>query len=89
MKHARSIRLHLHRRRTSSDWHPRNNRYRAEATARFRYGRRYLERKDRIAIDPVQLPLPGNEVDRNYFVPEDFVLFNGIRDAAPDGWEDI
>jgi serine/threonine-protein kinase HipA len=57
-----------------------------EATARFRYGRRYLERKDRIAIDPVQLPLPGNEGDRDYFAPEDFALFNGIRDAAPDGW---
>jgi serine/threonine-protein kinase HipA len=57
-----------------------------EATAHFRYGRRYLERKDRIAIDPVQLPLPGNDVDRDYFTPEGFVLFNGIRDAAPDGW---
>ena len=57
-----------------------------EATARFRYGRRYLERKDRMALDPVQLPLPGNDVDRDYFTPEDFVLFNGIRDAAPDGW---
>ncbi len=57
-----------------------------EAAARFRYGRRYLERKDRLAIDPVQLPLPGNDVDRDYITPEDFVLFNGIRDAAPDGW---
>lgn len=57
-----------------------------EATARFRYGRRYLQRKDRLAIDPIQLPLPAGDPDRVYTAPEDFVLFNGIRDAAPDGW---
>jgi serine/threonine-protein kinase HipA len=57
-----------------------------EATARFRYGRRYLQRKDRLAIDPIQLPLPEGDPDRDYMTPEDFVLFNGIRDAAPDGW---
>ncbi len=57
-----------------------------EATARFRYGRRYLQRKDRLAIDPIQLPLPDADPDRLYTAPEDFVLFNGIRDAAPDGW---
>jgi serine/threonine-protein kinase HipA len=57
-----------------------------EATARFRYGRRYLQRKDRLALDPVQLPLHEADVDRDYSAPEGFVLFNGIRDAAPDGW---
>lgn len=57
-----------------------------EETSRFRYGRRYLHRKDRIAIDPIQLPLPEDNPDRDYFAPEGFVLFNGIRDAAPDGW---
>ena len=57
-----------------------------EATARFRYGRRYLQRKDRLALDPVQLPLHDPEVEREYTTPEGFVLFNGIRDAAPDGW---
>jgi serine/threonine-protein kinase HipA len=57
-----------------------------EAAARFRYGRRYLQRKDRLAIDPIQLPLPDADPDRHYVTPEDFVLFNGIRDAAPDGW---
>ena len=57
-----------------------------EATARFRYGRRYLQRKDRLAIDPIQLPLPDADPNRLYTAPEDFVLFNGIRDAAPDGW---
>jgi serine/threonine-protein kinase HipA len=57
-----------------------------EATARFAYGRRYLERRDRLAIDPVQLPLHDANEDRKYVAPEGFVLFNGIRDAAPDGW---
>jgi serine/threonine-protein kinase HipA len=57
-----------------------------EATARFRYGRRYLQRKDRLTIDPIQLPLPDADPDRLYTAPEDFALFNGIRDAAPDGW---
>jgi serine/threonine-protein kinase HipA len=57
-----------------------------EATAGFRYGRRYLQRKDRLTIDPMQLPLPDADPDRLYTAPEDFVLFNGIRDAAPDGW---
>lgn len=57
-----------------------------EAGARFRYGRRYLERKDRLPIDPVQLPLPDPGVEREYSTEEGFILFNGIRDAAPDGW---
>src|SRR5437667_9825925 len=57
-----------------------------DATARFHYGRRYLQRKDRLAIDPVQLPLPEADADRDYLGPEGFILFNGIRDAAPDGW---
>jgi len=57
-----------------------------EAAARFRYGRRYLQRKDRVAIDPVQLPLHDYDAEREYTTPEGFALFNGIRDAAPDGW---
>lgn len=57
-----------------------------EATSRFRYGRRYLQRKDRLAIDPIQLPLHEADIDRDYTAPEGFVLFNGVRDAAPDGW---
>ena len=44
------------------------------------------QRKDRLAIDPIQLPLPDGDPDRDYVTPEDFVIFNGIRDAAPDGW---
>src|SRR5882672_5894287 len=57
-----------------------------EATSRFRYGRRYLQRKDRLAIDPIQLPLHEADIDRDYAAPEGFALFNGVRDAAPDGW---
>lgn len=57
-----------------------------ETTARFAYGRRYLQRKDRLAIDPVQLPLHESGIEREYVAPEGFMLFNGIRDAAPDGW---
>ncbi|CAN5167855.1 type II toxin-antitoxin system HipA family toxin [soil metagenome] len=52
----------------------------------FTYGRRYLERPDRIPIDPVQLPLPEPGRDVEIRTQEDFALFNGIRDAAPDGW---
>ena len=37
-----------------------------EATARFRYGRRYLQRKERLALDPVQLPLHDADTDRDY-----------------------
>lgn len=57
-----------------------------EAGARFRYGRRYLQRKDRLPIDPVQLPLTEPDDGREYVTEEGFALFNGIRDAAPDGW---
>jgi len=50
--------------------------------ARFRYGDRYLARKDAFPLDPVMLPLSPLELT----TPESFVLFNGLRDAAPDGW---
>ncbi|MEY8801991.1 type II toxin-antitoxin system HipA family toxin [Leisingera sp. XS_AS12] len=52
----------------------------SEAT--FAYGKRYLERANAIAIDPVQLPLTDDLIG----APADFSLFNGIRDAAPDAW---
>jgi serine/threonine-protein kinase HipA len=50
----------------------------------FDYGSRYLQRPDRVPVDPAALPLP----DRNgqFRTAEGFDLFNGIRDAAPDGW---
>jgi len=49
---------------------------------RFRYGDRYLERKDAIAFDPFRLPL-GDTV-------QEFTKLKGIpgavRDAGPDAW---
>jgi len=52
------------------------------ATAQFMYGKRYLERPDAVSIDPVQLPLQAGVIEAQ----QDFALFNGIRDAAPDAW---
>lgn len=49
---------------------------------RFRYGDRYLERKDAVALDPFRLPL-GNAI-------HEFTKLKGIpgavRDAGPDAW---
>ena len=49
---------------------------------RFRYGDRYLERKDAVAFDPFRLPL-GDTV-------HEFTKLKGIpgavRDACPDAW---
>ena len=53
-----------------------------ECMAKFKYERKYLERLDAVAIDPVQLPL----TEEPKYTDEDFSLFNGIRDAAPDAW---
>jgi serine/threonine-protein kinase HipA len=53
----------------------------------FQYGRRYLQRPDRVAVDPAALPLPEPDAaDQSFRTAQDFDLFNGIRDAAPDGW---
>ena len=54
--------------------------------ATFAYGRRYLERPDCIAVDPVSLPLHAASVQQTYRTEEGFAVFGGIRDAAPDGW---
>src|SRR5262245_17663404 len=55
--------------------------------ATFQYGARYLRRTDRVAVDPAALALPGPEDTPQIFrTAEGFDLFNGIRDAAPDGW---
>lgn len=52
------------------------------AVGRFRYGDRYLERTDAVALDPFRLPLT-----REVFA---FTALKGIpgavRDAAPDAW---
>lgn len=52
------------------------------STARFRYGRQYLQREDAISIDPMQLPL----LDKEFVTAPGFEIFNGIRDAGPDRW---
>jgi serine/threonine-protein kinase HipA len=52
----------------------------------FAYGRRYLERSDRIPVDPVSLPLHSPAISQTFRTEEGFAVFNGIRDAAPDGW---
>lgn len=54
--------------------------------AAFAYGRRYLERPDRIPVDPVALPLHDAGTSRTFRTEEGFAVFGGIRDAAPDGW---
>lgn len=55
--------------------------------ATFQYGARYLRRPDRVAVDPAALPLPETDAAPwTYRTAEGFDLFNGIRDAAPDGW---
>ena len=52
--------------------------------AAFAYGARYRERPDAVPIDPEMLPLDGTTGE--VLTDEGFELFNGIRDAAPDGW---
>ncbi|MDV3257054.1 MAG: HipA domain-containing protein [Sphingomonas sp.] len=56
------------------------------AFAIFAYGNRYLERFDRVPVDPVQLPLPEPGSSVAFRTETGFTVFNGIRDAAPDGW---
>lgn len=55
--------------------------------ATFQYGARYLRRPDRVPVDPAALALPDpDEAPQTFRSAEGFDLFNGIRDAAPDGW---
>lgn len=54
--------------------------------ATFAYGRRYLERPDRIPVDPITLPLHDAGTNQMFRTEEGFAVFGGIRDAAPDGW---
>ncbi|MBI5201472.1 MAG: type II toxin-antitoxin system HipA family toxin [Elusimicrobia bacterium] len=78
--------LYVYVRLNSEGWVPcgllqHDNRGRLSSSA-FRYGRKYLRRPGALAIDPIQLPLGESTYDS----PEGFALFNGLRDAAPDGW---
>lgn len=58
--------------------------------SRFRYGRRYAERKQCLALDPLTLALPGPGVDTERAPPAGrngaLAEFGVIRDAAPDRW---
>jgi len=55
--------------------------------ATFQYGARYLQRPNRVPVDPAALALPDPDAPAQTFrTAEGFDLFNGIRDAAPDGW---
>ena len=55
--------------------------------ATFQYGARYLRRPNRVPVDPAALALPDPDAATQTFrTTEGFDLFNGIRDAAPDGW---
>jgi len=56
--------------------------------SRFSYGNRYLERPDRIEVDPVSLTLRDVQAVRGVeiFPVNQLTEFGGIRDAAPDAW---
>ena len=49
---------------------------------RFRYGNRYLERKEAIALDPVNLPLAPQE----YVTRKNKGIFGPLGDLLPDSW---
>ena len=48
----------------------------------FQYGRRYAERPNAIAVDPVNLPLTGKE----YVTRKNNGIFGILRDVLPDSW---
>jgi serine/threonine-protein kinase HipA len=49
---------------------------------RFVYGRRYLERRDAVALDPLELKLESGTFETLRLKG----LFGALRDAAPDYW---
>ncbi|GAB4345132.1 MAG: HipA domain-containing protein [Desulfobulbaceae bacterium] len=49
---------------------------------RFRYGNRYLERTNAIALDPVNLPLAPQE----YITRKNKGIFGPLGDLLPDSW---
>ena len=52
------------------------------ATGRFRYGKSYLARPNRVPIDPVELTLS----ERTYSTRVMKGVFGALRDAGPDYW---
>jgi serine/threonine-protein kinase HipA len=54
--------------------------------SRFSYGRRYLERANALAVDPVSLPLDARARHEDQAPVNGLTLFGAIRDATPDAW---
>jgi serine/threonine-protein kinase HipA len=51
----------------------------------FSYGKRYVERSNALAVDPLSLPLPSTRTTG--LVPAGgLTLFGALRDASPDYW---
>lgn len=50
--------------------------------SRFRYGKKYLQRKNAIPLDLASLPL----TDEEYVTEPPIELFLGIKDSSPDSW---
>jgi serine/threonine-protein kinase HipA len=55
---------------------------RGDALGRFVYGRSYLDNKDAVEIDPVELKLST----RTYATAQLNGVFGSLRDAGPDYW---
>ncbi len=55
---------------------------RGDALGRFVYGRSYLDNKDAVEIDPVELKLST----RTYETAQSNAVFGALRDAGPDYW---
>jgi serine/threonine-protein kinase HipA len=53
-----------------------------ESRSVFAYGKKYLQKKSVISIDPIGLPLKDQEFSTEIDTP----IFNVFRDSAPDNW---
>lgn len=54
--------------------------------ATFTYGRRYVRRTHPVEVDPLALPLAGEDGGVPHHALVGLNEFGGIRDAAPDAW---
>jgi serine/threonine-protein kinase HipA len=52
------------------------------ATGRFVYGKSYLDRKNAVPIDPIELKLSGTTYETRLLKG----IFGALRDASPDHW---
>jgi serine/threonine-protein kinase HipA len=55
------------------------------SASRFAYGRRYVQRRNALPVDPISMPLGPGE-DRDFVPVNGLALFGAIRDATPDAW---